>query len=81
MEARTRAGEDATEVIAGAPQVFAGGVGDGFAEGMLDGVVDVLGVGLGVDAAVGLPPHAKEPTRARTARAANRLAIGGDYGL
>jgi len=68
-------------VIAGAPQVLAGGVGEGFAEGLLDAADDVLGVGLGVDAAVGLPPHANVPTRARTARAANRLAIGGDYGL
>ena len=82
MEARTKAGADAAVVIAGAPQVLAGGVGEGFAEGLLDATVDGLAAGLGVMVvAVGLPPHAIVPTKARTARDANRLAIGGDYVL
>src|SRR5471032_2841553 len=58
IEARTSAGADAAGVIAGAPQVFAGGVRDGFAEGLLD----PLGVGL---LALGLLAHAIEARRAR----------------
>jgi hypothetical protein len=94
-------------VIAGAPQVFATGVGDGFADGVLDGVGDGLAAGLadglpdvvadglavGLSAALGvasgvglvalgLPPQANEPRRTRTARDANRFAIGGEvWGL
>jgi len=94
-------------VNAGAPHLFAGGVGEGFANGLLDGVGDGLAegfadglldvvadglavglsAGLGVASgvglvALGLPPQANEPRRTRTARDANRLAIGGElWGL
>jgi hypothetical protein len=62
--------------------VFAGGVGVGFAEGLVEAVADGLGVGLGVGlVAVGPPPQAIEPKRTRAAKDAGRLAIGGDYGL
>lgn len=64
-------------VIVSAPHVLAGGVGEGFAEGLLDAVAEGLGVGL---VALGLLPQATEPRRARTAREANRLVMRGDYG-
>lgn len=92
---------------AGAPQLFAGGVGEGFAEGLLDaageglaegfadGLLDVvadglaagLSAGFGVASgvglvALGLAPQANEPRKTRTARDANRIAIGGElWGL
>ena len=45
MDERTRAGADAAGVIAGAPQLFAGGVGEGFADGLLEGVGEGLAEG------------------------------------
>jgi hypothetical protein len=62
---------------------FADGLPDVAADGLAVGVSAALGVASGVGlVALGLPPQAKEPRRTRTARDANRLAIGGEvWGL